>query len=277
MPEQTVQSVRYRYHALTKRLNKEFWGSESDTLHSLYVGSYGRGTAIHVSDIDILFILPPYYYNKYNAYVSNGQSALLQAIKNALLITYPNTKISGDGQVVQVSFSDDVQFEIVPCFALDNGIFKYPDTHYGGSWKITNPRAEITTINHLNQTTKNNLKQLCRMIRAWKDQNDVTMCGLLIDTMAYRFLKDWPYNKKGHLYYDWMIRDFFKFLSEQDDNHDFWCAVGSNQHITQNANFKKKAQLAYDNACQAIVNDKVQYWSKYYWKQIFGSKINPIF
>ena len=47
-------TITLRYKRITKAINSEFWGSDSDTAHSRYVGSYGRGTAIDTSDIDIL-------------------------------------------------------------------------------------------------------------------------------------------------------------------------------------------------------------------------------
>ena len=47
-------SISTRYKAVTKAINREFWNSQSDKEHSLYVGSYGRGTAIDTSDVDIL-------------------------------------------------------------------------------------------------------------------------------------------------------------------------------------------------------------------------------
>ncbi len=238
MSDATVSNVRLRYHNITKRLNKDFRGIENDTMYSLYVGSYGRGTAIHVSDIDMLYILPWSYYTKYNSYISNGQSALLQAVRDSVKQTYPVTDISGDGQVVKVWFSDDIVFEIVPCFEYSDGSFCYPDTHDGGSWKITNPRPEISAINGLNYLTNNNLKRLCRMIRAWKDNCNVPMGGLLIDTFAYRFLSAWENKDKSFMYYDWMTRDFFKFLSEQDDNQSYWKAVGSGQYIYPRGNFR---------------------------------------
>lgn len=45
IPSTTVSNISYRYKRITKQLNKDFWGSESETAHSLYVGSYGRDTA----------------------------------------------------------------------------------------------------------------------------------------------------------------------------------------------------------------------------------------
>lgn len=273
MSYDTVSAVRSRYHSITKRLNKDFRDVDSEVLNSLYVGSYGRGTAIHVSDIDMLYILPWKYYDQYDSYFGNGQSALLQAIKNSILKTYWNTEIGGDGQVVKVSFSDGVVFEVVPCFEYSDGSFCYPDTHNGGSWKITNPRPEIDNINTWNSITNKNLKRLCRMIRAWKDNCNVPMGGLLIDTFAYRFLKDWKYYDKSFLYYDWLTRDFFKYLSEQDDNQSYWAAEGSGQHIYPKGRFVAKAKNAYHNALKAIeYEEKNEYIANCYWEDIYGSK-----
>ena len=52
MTPATVSAVRNRYHAITRRINVDFWGTSSDTDHSWYAGSYGRGTAISTSDHD---------------------------------------------------------------------------------------------------------------------------------------------------------------------------------------------------------------------------------
>lgn len=274
MSYDTVSAVRSRYHSITKRLNKDFRDTDSEVLNSLYVGSYGRGTAIHVSDIDMLYILPWNYYSKYDSYEGNGQSALLQAVKDSIKQTYPVTYISGDGQVVKVSFSDGVVFEVVPCFEKADGSFYYPDTHNGGSWKTTNPKPEINTINTWNNITNKNLRRLCRMIRAWKDNCNVPMGGLLIDTFAYRFLKDWEHKDKSFLYYDWMTRDFFKYLSERDDNQSYWTAVGSGQYIYSKGKFTAKAKTAYDNALIAIEKEDkgYSYTANYYWRAIYGTK-----
>lgn len=56
IPLETRQSIAKRYHRVTRAINQEFWNSTSETAHSLYVGSYGRNTAIDTSDIDILVI-----------------------------------------------------------------------------------------------------------------------------------------------------------------------------------------------------------------------------
>ena len=53
--------------------------------YSILVGSVGRGTAItKTSDYDVLFKLPQSLYTKFDKYESNGQSQLLQEIKNII-------------------------------------------------------------------------------------------------------------------------------------------------------------------------------------------------
>lgn len=85
IPQDTRTSVSLRYRTVTRAVNNEFWSSASDTAHSFYVGSYGRGTAIDTSDIDILVEIPQSEYQRYDYYHGNGQSRLLQAVKNAIL------------------------------------------------------------------------------------------------------------------------------------------------------------------------------------------------
>lgn len=112
--------VSQRYRRITRAVNSEFWGSSSETAHSLYVGSYGRGTAIDTSDIDILVELPRDEYYKYDALRGNGQSRLLQALKNAILQTYPNSDIHGDFN--QLVFKLCIQYKLTDTLLIVAGI-----------------------------------------------------------------------------------------------------------------------------------------------------------
>jgi len=106
-----VSNISYRYKRITRQLNKDFWSKDCDTQNSLYIGSYGRHTDIHTSDIDV-FQLPCAVYQRYNSYQGNGQSALLQAVKNSIEKTY-RSFIKGDGQVLKINFTDGICFELV--------------------------------------------------------------------------------------------------------------------------------------------------------------------
>lgn len=266
--------ISTRYKQITKRLNIDFWDTESEINHSLYVGSYGRGTAIHVSDIDILFRLPYSIYKQYNDYDGNGQSALLQVVKNSLQKTYSTSHIKGDGQIIGINFDDGISFEIVPCFINKDGSYTYPDTNNDGSWKTTNPKPEIEEIRSKNILWNLNLKRLCRMARAWKDEWNVPIGGLLIDTLAYNFLKNWNNRSESFLYYDFMTRDFFEYLKNQDEDKNYWLAPGSSQYVWKKGNFEYKALRCYNVSLEAINYEdrEMPYSANGKWREIFGSK-----
>lgn len=273
----TRDSISYRYKRITKRLNLDFWDSESETSHSLYVGSYGRRTAVKgFSDLDILFTLPYAIYEKYNNYETNGQSALLQSVKRSLQTTYSTTDISGDGQVIVIKFDDGIRFEIVPCFLNENNSFTYPDSNNGGQWKVTNPNPEIKTIKDNNNLVNGNLIRLCRMARAWRNKWDAPMGGLLIDTLANSFLINWEYKDKSYTYYDWMSRDFFKYLSEQNKEQQYWRAVGSLQYIERKGNFESKAKKCYQLALDAIQSESNESTAALKWREIYGTNYPSI-
>jgi hypothetical protein len=107
------------------------------------------------------------------------------------------------------------------------------------------------------------------MARAWKNKHGLGIGGLLIDTLAYNFLQETAeYDEKSFYYYDLLSRDFFKYLSEQEDQ-DYYYAPGSGQRVRVKKRFQKRAKKAYRLCLEAIeaegnkgVNDK--------WKRVYG-------
>lgn len=269
----SLQSIRTRYHSITKRINLDYWNSTSDTAHSLYVGSYGRDTEISTSDIDMLVQLPFDTYKKYKAYTYNGPSSLLQEVKKSISQTYSNTKLKADGQIISISFSDGMVFEVLPAFERDDGSFVFPNSNDGGSWKVTDPRAEIGAINVWNSICNYNLKRLCRMIRAWRDTNSVDISGVLIDILCYNFLTSWDNKDKSYLYYDWMTRDCLKYISEQTTTQYKWKVMGSGRYINCFGSFQNKAKQSYKTALDAINYEKdYPYTASKKWREIYGTK-----
>lgn len=268
-------SISSRCRAITKRLNTDFRGTTSDTSHSFYVGSYGRNTAINgTSDVDLVFELPYSVYQQYDAYSANGQSALLQAVRDSIKTTYSVTNIGADGQVVQVPFADGLTFEVLPAFVNNDGSYTYPDSNGGGQWRVTNPKAEIEAIRTRNNACNHNLVPLCRMMRAWKAKWDVPIKGLLTDTLAYQFIDGWEHKDKSY-YYDFMCCDFLQFMSQQSKDQEYWRAPGSGQYVYGKGLFQHKATRCYNIALEAIehelANPKREWSAKQKWREIFGT------
>ncbi len=200
----TRSLISSRYKRITKSINQAFWNVTSETAHSFYVGSYGRGTAINTSDLDMLVELPESEYNHFTSVYGNGQSRLLQAVKNAVLGTYPNTDIKGDGQVVVVKFSDGMKFEILPAFKNNSiwgwdGTYKYPDTHMGGNWMTTNPKAEQDAMKEKNNDTNGLLFDACKHIRYVRDNHFASyhLSGILIDSFMFEAIRGWHFLRDG--------------------------------------------------------------------------------
>ncbi len=269
-------TISTRYKAITRRLNTDFWTTTSDTAHSLYVGSYGRNTAIRgFSDLDMLSQLPYSLYEQHERYTGNGQSALLQAVKKSIEKTYSKTSIRADGQVILVPFTDGITFEVVPAFINTDESYTYPDANDGGRWRKTDPKREIEAIRTRSAACNGNLVPLCRMMRSWKQKWDVPIGGLLVETLAYQFIENYAYRDKSYLYYDYMCRDFFKWMANQDEKQEYWKAPGSGQYVYGKGLFQYKAKRCYNISLEAIACETAepkQEWSaKQKWREIFGT------
>jgi hypothetical protein len=163
--------------------------------------------------------------------------------------------------------------EVVPAFANQDGSFQYPDANGGGRWCTTNPRPEIDAIRARNQDCKGNLIHLCRMMRSWKAQWSVPIGGLLLDTLAYRFMGGYEYREKSYTWYDYICRDFLGSLSDEDEDQALWGALGSGQWVF-GGGFQYKAKRCHSLALEAIEDEmaepKREWSAKQKWRKIFG-------
>ena len=261
--------IASRRDEITKSLNKEFRSLDSSTSNQLMVGSYGRGTAIRgISDLDMLYTMPASVRGDIKG--EEGPRKALSRTREALLSRYPNTAIRVDQCVVAVQFRD-FRFEVQPVFENADESFSYPDTH-AEAWKVTKPREEIEAIRTYDGLTRGNLRNLCKIARAWKNEHGIPMGGLLIDTLAYNFMQSTAaYDDVTTVTYDCMVRDFFKFLSEQED-HKHYAAPGSGQHVKVKKQFQRKAKKAHELCLEAIESEEEPTMSKK-WRAVFGKSI----
>ena len=112
-------------------------------------------------------------------------------------------------------------------------------------------------------------------MRAWKSKWNVPIGGLLIDTLAHQFIDNWKYKDKSHLYYDYMCRDFFLFMANQEVSQTYWLAPGSGQRVYSKGSFRWKALRCYNISLEAIeyeqANPKQEWSAKHKWRGIFGT------
>lgn len=265
-------AISSSYRAITKRLNKDFWGIDSEEQHCLQVGSYGRHTAIRdVSDLDMVFVLPQSVYDRVSKVNGNGPSQLLQEVRKSLKERYPTSDIRAAQQVVQVHY-EKYRVEVLPAFKQADGRYRYGDANDGGSWdNYCNPRAEIDALNTQNNTSNRNLKRVCKMLRAWKNKHGAPMSGMLIDTLVNKFFQeDTSYNNKSYSSYPALARDVFAFLGNLDEQ-DYWLAPGSRSRVQTKGKFQRKAKKAAAK-CQDALDAEKDAKKVKLWKEVFGRR-----
>lgn len=268
---ETASTVASRRDEITKALNKDFRSKDGCTDYQLMIGSFGRHTAIKgVSDLDMIFILPPGIRSDYDG--DTGPRRMLERVRDDLTARYPNTSVRVDQCVVRVQFASNAfKFEVQPAFETVDGSFDYPDTK-AEDWKVTKPREEIAATKECNDLTSKNMRHLARMARAWKNQNGVSMGGLLIDTLVHRFFSQTSdYDSAGAGSFDLMARDFFEFLKDEPDK-EYYLALGSNQRVKVKARFQPKAKKAY-NRCLEAIADEGKASANVKWCEVFGNAV----
>ena len=272
---QKSSDIPYDYVTLLTNsyMKSEVLREKSTASTSYLVGSYGKNTAIKPpSDIDILFIMPPNEWAKYNNYLGNGQSRLLQDVKSVLVKRYPRTEIRGVGQVVSVEF-DSYAVEVLPAFATTYAsYFKYPDTSGGGTWRDTDPKAEKSALSESNGTTSGNTIRLIKMMKRWKKYCKVTtLKSLAIELTVVDFLSTYAHSDESATYYDWMVRDYLDYLIQNKSRS--YQIPGISEWLYIGDGWLSRAETAYNRAKKACSYESSNDYRRASdeWKKIFGS------
>ena len=166
--------AKKKYTGVCETLYKHYYGDGTyDSSKQFLFGSYKTKTNVRPltsdQDVDVLFKISQSTFDKYDAYKSNGQSALLQDVRNALKDKYTTTDtIKAWGKVVLVEFSENHHnVELLPALELEDGTFKIPNTEGEGSWEIFDPRAETAKFDNSNSSTSGLTRDLAKMLKAW--------------------------------------------------------------------------------------------------------------
>ena len=190
-----------RLQRITLAANREFWGLNSATEHSMYVGSHGRNTATDASDVDILVEMPNILYFLFSCIRGNIQQRFLNAVEHGISSWGSVRGIRADGQVVVINFSDGMKFEVLPAFIKGQGdeTYKYPDVHDGGKWKDTNPLAEQRAMEARDESSAGLLCATCRYLRLLRAEfyPEEHVSGILIDSFVYHTIGSWKSRPAG--------------------------------------------------------------------------------
>lgn len=257
-------------------LNRYYYGATSPTENSFYVASWGKATVTRPPrDIDVSFVLATEGYYRFQSRVGNRQSALLQEVKSVLTDSYPDTDMRGDGQVVMVRFGS-YSVEVAPAFLLKNGQYWICNTNDGGSYKLTDPQAEVQSIEAIDHACNRNLRPLIRMVKAWQDNYSVGIKSFQLELLAADFIQQSPWRLNDFFYFDWLVRDFFAYLYHRSNTSV--TVPGTLERILLGDEWQSRSATAYDRAEKACHYEKINFVEEAgeEWQKLFGQQIPRI-
>ena len=221
-----LNDAKRKYNWVCKVLHDYFYGTNYDWSTKLLFWSYKKKTNIRPittdQDVDVLFKLPEDIYNQYSNHNWNGQSKLLQKIKDVLSKKYSTTEnIKWWGKVILVEFADNTHnVELLPAFENNDKTFFIPNSSDWWSWEQFNPRKGINNFFESNNNTKGLTRKLSRIIKNWS-RNIATssLKSYIIEEYVIEFLKD--YNLSDWIDYSILLKDYFEYLLKKVDKGNY--------------------------------------------------------
>lgn len=253
-----------------------YGGNFGDSPPGLLVGSWGKGTQVRPSnDVDSFFILPAEVKTRFDERSGNVQSQLLQEVKSVLEVTYSQTRIRGDGQVVVIGFNT-VTLEIVPVFRTLGGAFVMPDTNDGGQWKSVNPWAQITSIDTTDRIMNGNVRALSQIMKHWRNEKNVPLSSFAIERLVSEFLPARGWGDQSTFWYDYYVRDFLQYLCGRANT--YLAVPGNDEPYWLGNDWLSRAETARDVAIRACRWEYHDYdvTAGQEWQRIFGTRI-PVY
>lgn len=239
------------------------------------LGSTAKNTALTpLGDVDVLFHMPAGTYGRFDAYTGNGQSALLQEVRDVLRKRYPGTDIRGDGPVVVVAFTSGANIEVVPgvLFTDESDMLhaacKVPVTRDGGSWESSDYGAEYNALFAVNHPRQGQVSRLIRYMKAWRRTQGVTFKSIVIELMAVDFAKTWPTERSGYTYDDWLVRDFLKYAA--DNYYTTYKMPGTGKSIDTGYGWRDAATRSHNKAVLACTFGDGSPHYVTYWREVLG-------
>ena len=97
------------------------------------------------------------------------------------------------------NFKDGIILEVLPAFKTTTDKFLFPNTHNGGAWESTDPKAEQDAMLEKNRSSNGLLFDTCKHIRCIRDESysSYTLSGIVIDSFAYHAIAGWRWCPPG--------------------------------------------------------------------------------
>lgn len=245
----TIDDAGTKLRGVISSINRTY-RNQNVVDYYILAGSWGKGTAIHPpTDIDVLCFLPPEVFHKFNGRQNNGQSQLLQDVRRSLAITYPQTRMRGDGQVVVIDFNS-IRIEVVPAFHAQGGGVVTCDSSYGGKWKSIDPNAEIDGLSRADVGRSGNVRKITKLAKQWQRHCNVPIKSFHIEQLVQEAICKMTWGANNEFWFDWIVRDVFLHMYQRAGG-GFLMPGPYAEWISFGDAWQSRAWMAYERACKA--------------------------
>jgi hypothetical protein len=272
LPDQ-LRDGETKHRGVVACLNRGYWGISNETAHCILAGSWGKGTRVRPPrDIDLLFQLPAAVYHRFQERSGNRQSQLLQEVKGIMEVTYPATRMRGDGQVVIVPFNT-YAIEVAPAFAREGGGYFIGDTNDDGKYKWVDPGAELVALNLSDRQHNGNVRKLVQIFKQWQRHCDVPVKSFQLEALVKEALPTLRYGWRDEYWFDWLVRDVLAHMTTRANGYFGMPITG--EVIFLGDTWLSKAQTAHRRALKACNFEKYDcdQAAGEEWQKIFGAMI----
>jgi len=250
------------------------------------IGSHGKGTALRGSrTADAIFVIPDRYQSRMfpasdESEPSGAVADLLPPLVRDMIALLQNrygaVKISPDNALTVMTDiavdGEKINIRILPCFFHDGGYFVATRAHARnqGYWSNFDPRAEARNLDRIDTASAGKARHLIRMLKAWRRTAGAPIASLALERLACEFLRIWIYQRRSTLFYDWMVRDFFFWLTAQTGRTLY--VPGSHEGLALGDAWLASVEAAYAAASKAsdLERDNRNDQALVRWREIFG-------
>ena len=105
------------------------------------------------------------------------------------------------------------------------------------------------TLLHSNNVSISKATHIIKMAKVWKYCCNVPIRSLAIELISVCFTNLWLNKDKSSVYYDWMVKDFFTYLSARKNSYE--AIPGITEICYFGGDWESKALSAFEHAKKA--------------------------
>lgn len=243
------------------------------------IGGYANGTALAAGHVVDLMLILPERDRPAAAPQTNAAARTLGRLTERLAERYGAIETDSQGWIgIRTPYrsrpsSPQVHVRLLPAFPCATGgvlVATRPRRLAPSPWRHLDPAAHRQRLDQADRLSGGKARHLVRLVKAWRNATAAPLSGFAIELLVGEFLDVWLYRRRSLLFYDWMVRDVFFWLTLQAGRAlpipgtletlpigTRWLAAARHAHATA----RLAADLERDNESAAALAR---------WREIFG-------